>query len=480
VKTCSILFVLLTLAACRSNQVTAPVPSETADPQPTYDERGCLNNHVEIKWGLGCFVYHDNGDNTNRPVRVWYYRPDNFPSSNSKIVFAMHGSERNAEAARDYWLSYADRYEALLVTPEFSTNYYPDADDYNRGFVKDGGGTGKLRNRNDWTFLTVEEIFDVIRAQIPGAPTKYSIGGNSAAGQFISRLAWTVPEARFETASGSNGGWYTLPTRDEIYPNGIGDLPITDADIEGSYAKNFVLPIGELDTDPNSYDLEHDKFTDSQGLNRYVRAHFYYDYTKADAQARGVPYNWHIRDVLNTGHPAAEMAYVTALAMFEKVYKLPHTSLLPTDDTYVRAGSPTSNFGSSANVEMDGGGSSKRTAYLKFNLLGIQPGDFDVAALKIWINDDSPDTYSVRAVLDNSWTESALTGDNAPVSEQEIGSTKGGFEGGYLYIVITDYVKTYAGSQISLSIESTGGTNDLVFFSKEASDKHPVLEFFSK
>lgn len=438
---------------------------------------------VGINPGLGCFVYHDDGDNIHRPVRVWYYLPSvSFPSIDSKIVFIMHGSDRNAEAARKQFLPYADRYSAMLVAPQFNMAYYPNSDDYGRGFVKDGGGTGNFRDRNDWTFLTIEEIFDVIRSQISGAPAEYSIGGNSAGGHFVSRLAWLIPEARYETAAASNAGWYTLPIRNADHPFGIRDLPITDADIEGAYAKEFVLQIGELDTDPSSYGLEHNAFTDAQGLNRYDRAHFCYDYVKADAQARGVPFNWNIVDVPNTGHPAREMAHTTAMAIFEAVYTQPHTSLDPIADTYVVEDEPTNNFGSNEDVRMDGGLSAK-TAYMKFDLSGIAPGDFDVAALKIWIHDDSRDTYSVRAVPDSSWTESTLTWVNAPASMQEIGFTSGSYQDGYMYIVITDYVKAYAGSQISFSIESIESINDInemAFFSKEAADRHPVLALFSR
>jgi hypothetical protein len=360
--------------------------------------------------------------------------------------------------------------------------HYPESDDYGRGFVKDGEGTGNPRDRSDWTFLTIEEIFDVIRSRIPDAPATYSIGGNSAGGHLVSRLAWLIPEARCETAVGSNSGWYTLPIRFEDYPNGIGDFAITDADIERAYARKFVLSIGELDTDPYSYDLEHDAFTDAQGVNRHDRAHFYHDFMKADAEARGVPFNWSIVEVPGTGHAAREMAHTTALALFEEVGTPPHTSLGPIADTYVAEKDPARNFGSDPDVRMDGGLSAKM-AYLKFDLSGISPADFDVAALKVWIHDDSPDTFSVRAVPDSSWGESTLTWDNAPASLEEVGSTKGAYENGYMYMVITDHVKAYAGGQVSISIESIDFANDvneMAFFSREAGDRPPVLALFSR
>jgi hypothetical protein len=238
------LFGQSTLADGKPDISRRPLSQLTTTPPP-----GDPYPEIEILPGFGNFTYNDDGDNTDRPVNVYYYRPDNFPTSDSKVIFTMHGSARNAVSARDRIVPYADRYSALLIAPEFSRDYYPDADDYNRGFVKDGGGTGNLRSRSDWTFLTIEELFDIVLAKIPGAPSRYSIQGNSGAGQFISRIPLLVPEARFEVAAGSNSGWYTLPMRDELYPNGIGDLDITDEQIEQVYSKKVVVGIMNLPTD---------------------------------------------------------------------------------------------------------------------------------------------------------------------------------------------------------------------------------------
>jgi hypothetical protein len=355
---------------------------------------------IEILPGFGNFTYNDDGDNTNRPVDVYYYRPDNFPTSNSKVIFTMHGSARNAESARDRIVPYADRYNALLIAPEFSRDFYPDADDYNRGFVKDGGGTGNLRARSDWTFLTIEELFDIVLAEIPGAPSKYSIQGNSGAGQFISRIPLLVPEARFEVAAGSNSGWYTLPMRDELYPNGIGDLDITDAQIEQVYSKKVVVTVGELDTDPNSYGLKHNEFTDAQGLNRYDRALFYHDYMDTDAATRGVPFNWDLMVVENVGHPAKLMAHATAGAVFAGATTPADVALSPIDDTYIDESNPSDVFGTSLDLRVDGG--NQEMAFLKFDLNSVS-APVDVALLKFYITNGSDGQQFVHEVDDNSF-----------------------------------------------------------------------------
>jgi hypothetical protein len=421
---------------------------------------------IEILPGFGSFTYNDDGDNANRPVTTSYYRPEVYPTSDSNVIFAMHGSGRDAVSARDRMVHYADRYNALIIAPEFSRDYYPDADDYNRGFVKDGGGTGNLRARSDWTLLTIEELFDIVRAEIPGSPTTYSIQGNSGAGQFISRIPLLVPEARFDVAAGSNSGWYTLPMRDELYPNGIGDLDITDEQIEQVYSKKVVVVVGELDTDPNSYDLKHNEFTDAQGINRYERALFYYDYMQADAAARGVPFNWDLIVVEGVEHPAELMAHATAGAVFAGATSPHDVALSPTDDTYIDESNPSNVFGDAVELSIDGG--NYEMPFLKFDLSSVST-PVKVAMLKLYItNGADGEPQFVYGVSDNSWTASTLTWNNAPALGEEIGMTTGGESGGILYIEVTDYINGKLGGLASLAIQSEE-TDALRFSSCEAS-----------
>jgi hypothetical protein len=435
----------------------------------TVDQNPPPGNH-EILPGFGSFTYYDDGDNANRPVEVYYYRPDTV----LKVVFTMHGSGRNAISARDRIVPYADQYNALLVSPEFSKQYYPDADDYNRGFVKDGGGTGDLRPRSDWAFLTIEEIFDIVLEEIPSAPSTYSIQGNSGAGQFISRFAWLIPEARLDVAAGSNSGWYTLPDRNEPYPDGIADIDITDAEIENALARKVVTTIGELDTDPNSYQLKHNEWTDAQGNNRYERALFYQDYMQEYAANKGYAFNWDLRVVENVGHPAELMAHATAGAVFAGATEPPEMILPPTDDTYIDESNPDSVFGSVTELSVDGG--NYEIPYIKFDLSSVT-APVDVAILKLYITSGAVGPHNVYKVADNSWTESTLTWNNAPAYGEEIGMTSGGEADGILYIEITDFINENIGGEASLAIQ-TEDTDTMRFRSSEATDFPAQLDLF--
>ncbi len=432
-------------------------------------------DEIKMLPGFGNFTYHDDGDNADRPVEVYYYRPDSFPANDSKVIFAMHGSARDAVSARDRMVHYADRYNALIIAPEFSRDYYPDADDYNRGFVKDGGGTGNLRARSDWTLLTIEELFDIVRAEFHNAVDKYSIQGNSGAGQFISRIPLLVPEARFEVAAGSNSGWYTLPDRNEPYPNGIADLDISDADIENALSKKVVTVVGELDTDPYSYDLKHNEWTDAQGNNRYERALFYHDYMTTYAADRGYAFNWDLIVVEGVEHPAELMAHATARAVFAGATSPHDLALSPVDDTYIDEYYPSSNYGTDSELRIDGG--NYEIPFLKFDLSSVST-PVKVAMLKLYItNGADGDPQFVYAVSDNTWTESTLTWNNAPALGEEIGMTTGGESGGILYIEITDFINANLGGIASLAIQSDE-TDSLRFSSKEASTFPVQLDLF--
>jgi hypothetical protein len=445
------------------NGVTTPPPPPPPPP-----------GEIEILPGFGSFTYNDDGDNVDRPVEVYYYRPDNFPTADSKVIFTMHGSGRNAQSARDRIVPYADRYNALLVAPEFSKQYYPDADDYNRGFVKDGGGTGNLRARSDWTLLTIEEVFDIVLAEIPDAPSTYSIQGNSGAGQFISRIPLLVPEARFDVAAGSNSGWYTLPDRNEPYPNGIADLDITDADIANVFTKKVVTTIGELDTDPHSYQLKHNDWTDAQGNNRYERALFYHDYMQEYAANRGYAFNWDLIVVENVGHPAELMAHATAGAVFTGATTPPDVSLSPTDDTYIDESNPDNVFGAISELSVDGG--SYEIPFFKFDLSSVtQP--VDIAMIKLYITNGAVGQHHVYEVVDNSWAESDLTWNNAPALGNEIGMTSGGEGDSILYIEISDFINENIGGEASLAIR-TEDTDTMCLRSREAADFPAQLDLF--
>ncbi|MEU1837664.1 CBM96 family carbohydrate-binding protein [Micromonospora chersina] len=80
-------------------------------------------------------------------------------------------------------------------------------------------------------------------------------------------------------------------------------------------------------------------------------------------------------------------------------------------DSYVKASSPTSNYGSTPVVRVDGDPATN--AYLKFTVSGPS-GAVLRARLRIWVAAASSSGFVVRPVADSSWSEGAVNWNNAP------------------------------------------------------------------
>ena len=85
-------------------------------------------------------------------------------------------------------------------------------------------------------------------------------------------------------------------------------------------------------------------------------------------------------------------------------------------DTYVKASSPTSRYGTATLLRVDA--DPVTNAYLKFTVSG-QAGMVLRARLKIWVAAGSSSGFVVRPVADSTWSETLTSWNNAP----PIGST---------------------------------------------------------
>ena len=151
-------------------------------------------------------------------IRVWYYRSPH-ASETSRVLFLMHGSSRTGEEARDIGASFAEKYDFVLLAPEFRERDYP-GDRYAFGKMSDAAG--HLQAQAKWGFLVVESLFDYVRQTLALTATTYDIVGHSAGGQFVHRLVLFHPSARFRRAVASSPGKYAFPTLRQPFPYGLG------------------------------------------------------------------------------------------------------------------------------------------------------------------------------------------------------------------------------------------------------------------
>jgi pimeloyl-ACP methyl ester carboxylesterase len=192
--------------------------------------------------GASSIVFEDARGNADRPITAWTYRPREL-SSSAPVVFVMHGKGRNGREYRDSWIELAERNRFLLLTPEFSDEAYPSEEMYQWGFVK--SSDGKLRDRQKWSFMAIEHLFDEVVRDNGLAAKRYFIYGHSGGGQFVHRLAMLCPEARFELAIAANPGWYTMPDLTIDYPYGLRGTPAGAAQLRAALARPLVILLGD-------------------------------------------------------------------------------------------------------------------------------------------------------------------------------------------------------------------------------------------
>lgn len=89
----------------------------------------------------------------------------------------------------------------------------------------------------------------------------------------------------------------------------------------------------------------------------------------------------------------------------------PVTPLGAVADTYVKASSPTSRYGSATLIRTDG--DPVTNGYLKFTV-AEQTGDVLRARLRVWVEAGSSTGFVVRPVADSTWSETSTSWTNAP------------------------------------------------------------------
>jgi hypothetical protein len=89
-------------------------------------------------------------------------------------------------------------------------------------------------------------------------------------------------------------------------------------------------------------------------------------------------------------------------------------------DSYVDASHPSSNYGTSSQIRVDG--SPDVNAYLRFNVTGGS-GSVVSATLRIWATSAHSTGYDAYAVADTTWDETTITSANAPPFGARLGSS---------------------------------------------------------
>lgn len=267
-----------------------------------------------IPHGPSHLVFYDSRGNVERPITVYLYRPAAWNES-GPIVMVMAGADRNGEAIRDIWIPIAERYSCLIVSPEFSNQYYPGDNMYIGGNMYDLHGS--LNPESNWTYSAVEHLFDDIKGMTGGKQTTYLLWGHSAGGQFVHRMVTFLPNARYSRAVAANAGVYDLPVFSIPYNEmGLGNSPLPRQELPVVFGRKLIVMSGEADTNPNDSALANFPAAEAQGKTRFERALFYYKTAQAEAGRLNVPLNWEYHPVPGVGHDSWGMANASVPFMF--------------------------------------------------------------------------------------------------------------------------------------------------------------------
>lgn len=245
-----------------------------------------------------------------KPLTVWYYRPAGL-SADDRVVFVMHGVNRNADAYRDAWVRHAQDQRFLLLVPEFSRALFPTTESYNFG---DSGSD----QRENSSFAVIDRAFDQITPMTPIRRATYTLFGHSAGAQFVHRFLTYWPSERVEMAIVANAGAYVTPSESEAYPYGLGGRPIGEAGLRALFARPLIVMLGEADVDPNHRFLPRAPGAMRQGAFRLERGKHYFEAAKVEAARLGVPLSWRLITVPGVAHDQEKMGDAAVRQLLKK------------------------------------------------------------------------------------------------------------------------------------------------------------------
>ncbi|OYW32638.1 MAG: alpha/beta hydrolase [Rhizobiales bacterium 12-66-7] len=264
--------------------------------------------------GRSAIPWADAACDLERPLTLHGYRPAGHRPENP-VVIVQHGMLRNGDDYRDFWIPAAEKHGLLIIAPTFGKAGWPEAEHYNNGLVLDD--LGQPRPRESWAYGIPARVFAALRAAGVTTRPRAHLFGHSAGGQFGHRLMSTQPHDWLEAATIGNPGWYTLPTLDRAFPEGLGGIGLAEADLLRLLAFPMTILAGDQDTETNAASLPSSPAALAQGPHRFARAHNYLAQGRAAAARRGVACNWRLVPVAGIGHDGRAMSAVAAALWFE-------------------------------------------------------------------------------------------------------------------------------------------------------------------
>ncbi|MGX5733279.1 alpha/beta hydrolase [Bosea thiooxidans] len=250
----------------------------------------------------------------DRPLEVNFYRPARH-QPNDPVVVVQHGMLRNGDDYRDFWIEAAEKHNLLIVAPTFPDEPFPKAEGYNNGLLV--AEDGAIAPRAQWLYAVPARVLEALRAGGIIDQPLIRIFGHSAGGQFVHRMLATGGGETYAAAMASNPGWYTLPTLERRFPEGLDGLDLDQDALARWLAYPMIIFAGDRDIVTDDPNLPAQPEALAQGPHRYGRAHFMLEFAQAEAARLGAACNWRLITVAGIGHDGAAMSRAAAAYWFE-------------------------------------------------------------------------------------------------------------------------------------------------------------------
>ena len=269
------------------------------------------DHSIRIEAGASQFTFVDAQGDAKKRMTIHTFLPTGVKADAAPIVFVMHGKGKDAANYRDVWARYATQHGFMVIAPLFGDATWGGAYAGNQVFTPGG----KAVDASWWSFNVIEHLFDAIKAATGNRSSRYLLYGHSEGGQFVHRLVWFLPEARFSRAVAANPGWYTLPDLNVAFPYGLENSPATAGSLKRSLERNLIVLLGEQDTDADHAQLRKTPQALAQGRHRLARGQNFFKQAGERCAALNCQFGWQMKLVPGAGHSNAQMAAEAAAVL---------------------------------------------------------------------------------------------------------------------------------------------------------------------
>ena len=223
-------------------------------------------------------------------------------NKNTKVLFIIHGSSRDAERYLNAWQFDAKDKNVILVAPHFTQEYFP-----NYATLQMATSSGRiLRNQSNNLKNSISSFYSFFKSKYNLESTTYRIFGFSGGSQFVHRYLMYGEDKKIEKAAIGSAGWYTF-LNNEPFPYGTKNLPLERERYEWFLSRQVLFILGDKDDDPNHATLNSSKGARKQGNHRFDRGQSYFKNLVEFGEEFKIPFRWRYKVVPNLDHSTEEM-----------------------------------------------------------------------------------------------------------------------------------------------------------------------------